>query len=234
MKKLLPIYFLIALAGLFPTRAPADDLARGLVGWWRLDGNLTDASGNGNHGTVGAGSAAYAAGVYGQAWDNDATRYASVSPGIPMTENMTFAFWIRRTASGSFALISRRNGFAPGYTVFLLNDVINFDFRAASNAPRWNTGWTAPANTWAHVVIIRTPSVVRLFVNASQQSFSSDSNAIGSVGEPTGSTNIGATGNDASLRFVGQLANLMIYNRALTPSEIRALYALGSPIGLAP
>ena len=204
-------------------------IARGLVGWWRFDGNLTDASGNGNHGTVGEGSAAYAAGVYGQAWDNDATRYVTISPGIEMTENMTFAFWIRRTASGNFAVISRRNTTLQGYTVFLLSGVLNFDFRADESI-RWNTGWTAPANTWAHVVLTRTASQVTLFVNGIQQAFSTSASDVGEVGSPTGPTNIGATGNDASLRFNGQIDNAMIYNRALSASEIKTLYALGSPL----
>ena len=39
---------------------------------------------------------------------------------------------------------------------------------------------------------------------------------------------------DRTFTFIGQLDNFMIFNRALSPSEIRALYALGSPIGLAP
>ena len=218
---------MLRMAGTLGQRLEVDPA---LVGWWKFDGDLTDASGKGNNGTVGAGTAAYAAGVYGQAWDNDATRYATVSPGIPMTENMTFAFWVRRTGSGNFALISRRNGFSPGYTVFLISNVLNFDFRAGSGVPRWNTGWTAPANTWAHVCLTRTPSRVTLFVNGVQNATSTESSDVGEVGSPTGPTNIGATGNDATLRFIGQIDNAMIYNRALTPSEIKYVYDTGRPV----
>ncbi len=86
-------------------------------------------------------------------------------------------------------------------------------------------GWRGMANTdfWYHGVIVRTPSLVKYYVNGS---------LIYSAANPgTAKSNSGnasaVLGVDRSLsnnRFQGKIDDLLIYNYALTDEEVKQLY----------
>ena len=196
-------------------------IARGPVGWWRFDGNLLDASGNGNHGTVGAGSAAYAAGKYGRAWNNNSTRFIDLPAGNSVlgstVTNLTISAWVKvddiaaetlqrfvsfssATTGGATAFALRKDGtkittIGPSSTIYYNGDLY-------ANQDITQGEWFHFAAVWSGV---------------SQEV----SNYPGAIGVYRFSDN-------QHLR--GQIDNVMIHTRALSPSEIKTLHALGSPI----
>ena len=237
MKKPISLLFLLlALAGLFPTRAPADDLARGLVGWWRFDGNLIDASGNGNNGTVGAGSAAYAAGKYGQSFNFTGANSVKV-PSIPaiftLSTPFSVSFWTKEsTVSANINWQSTNTGNGRGLSigagVFRLADGTN---RKQVDTSDWGNG------NWNHITAVydgsNSSAGMKIYVNGVDTNATSTSNQTLSGIDHAGDLWIGSRLGIAAF-MMGQIDNVMIFNRALPPSEIKTLHALGSPIGLAP
>ena len=210
-------------------------IARGLVGWWRLDGNLTDASGNGNNGTVGAGSAAYASGVYGQAWDNDETRFVQTPKPTEPSDAFTIAFWIKGPLppAPTFIRACVLHADSNNHAAFVGQNTTGVNligFGAVKSGTQYLTRSTGaiPADSWVFIVgTFNGSSTVNLYVDAVLQTGS----FFGSIGAGTASGLFFGRRNDSSATsFIGQIDNAMIFNRALTPSEIKTLYALGSPL----
>ena len=207
-------------------------IARGLVGWWRFDGNLTDASGNANHGTVGAGSAAYAAGVYGQAWDNDETRF--INAGIASNEvnsPFTFVAWIRPTSIaisnlGSYRIFTRRSG--TGSRGFLAVDNSKIVMSASAGGSIDLESSTITANDWFFVVGVFRNGSPELYINGDL--IATGTQNLAAANEAALIIGGGANPGNDNRNFLGQIDNAMIHNYALTPSEIKTLYALGSPL----
>ncbi len=198
-----------------------------LRGHWRFENNLTDTSGNGNNGTVGAGSAAYAAGKIGRAWDNDETRYISIPNNSFKTEEMTVCFlYYPLTNTPTSTIISDRtltnNGFTVWHQIFSAGQM-EWDFAESSSARRWSTGYTFTLNQWQHIVLTRTPYGRSLYVNGSFFSETSDG---GGMEQTTGSdTQLGQnTLTGANSRIQSQLDDVQIWNRALAPHQIAAIY----------
>ena len=197
-------------------------IARGLVGWWRLDGNLTDASGNGNNLTA-TGSPDYIAGRYGQGVQLDgSTKWLGLDAPYTFSNPSTFSAWInfgRVSTSPEYFLGgsgSDLRGARYNSTNFLIND--------GSAGPYVTVSWEKVSG-YVFFVMRRTSSTAYdIWING---------------------VNIGggnsATSTSISVDFIGRrgrevlaanidIDNAMIYNRALSPSEIKTLYALGSPI----
>ena len=232
---------MLRMAGTLGQRLEVDPA---LVGWWKFDGNLTDASGNGNHGTVGAGSAAYAAGVYGQAWDNDETRYVNCgnSTSLQITGSITMSAWIRPTEYPSVAqngILSKffNTGNQRAYALAILqtgelrSNISENGFVTANTDQTSNA--TIALNKWSHVAATLDVStgVRRLYINGDLDiSTTTGQTQIHNSTEQLRIGILSIAGLPEDRRFLGQIDNAMIYNRALSASEIKTLYALGSPI----
>ena len=213
-------------------------IARGLVGWWRLDGNLTDASGNGNHGTVGAGSAAYAAGVYGQAWNANGANTVRVSHNASLDlQTLTISFWAKRTGTinNNDQVLGRPVSLSPTdvpYRLYFGSDLLfsfNFVNSGTSRTVSDPHGISTNANIWFNyaVTVLREGSNtnISLYRNGGLIASADPPEAL-----PIRTSDLFIGGENNRRFFAGQLDNLMIYNRALSPSEIKTLYALGSPL----
>ena len=212
-------------------------IARGLVGWWRLDGNLTDSSGNGNNGTVGEGSAAYAAGKYGQAWDNDVTRFVDCGndASLKITGALTLSLWVYfdSVPTGNLGLFGKHLAGSSGrsYGFYLANSlfvfalspngvgVVNFP---TEDRPALKTGWTHYAGTFTPngEMILYVDGIQYASRSAPAEIF--DSNITVKIGD--------GTFTSGTTRPTCRIDNAMIENYARTPSQIKTLYALGSPL----
>ena len=212
-------------------------IARGLVGWWRFDGNLTDASGNGNNGTVGAGSAAYAAGVYGQAWNANGANTVRVSHNASLDlQNLTISLWAKRTGSinNNDQVIGRLVSLSPVNVPYRLLfgpdlQLLWGFFDGAQQVVTDSGGISSVTDVWFFYALT-------FYVSGGSTTISiyRDAELIGSntvlATPPIRTSDLFIGGEDNRRFFAGQIDNTMIYNRALSPSEIKTLYALGSPL----
>jgi len=234
-----------ASMGSNPQNAAA--LSDGLVGYWKLDEasenscsdskDTCDSSGNNNHGAW-SGTFTAGAGKFGNAGSfiDGASRY--IDFGDPTTydfgsSNFSISVWFNRSEIGSWDgnLINKWNtggslntnewalGAASGssdslFPGFTINSGSTF-YTATSNEQ-------AALNKWHHLVGIRNNDYIYLYLNGSEKA----KIYIGSVAvnNVNGRTLKIAKIDGGSYGFIGQIDETRVYNRALSPSEVRQLY----------
>jgi len=204
------------------TNAAASVLApSGMLDWWPADANPNDIFGAKN-GTPQNGFS-YAAGKQGLAFAFDgSTSYLSVSAtNIPAP--WTACFWVNRRD-------------APGTSAALIADGIYSLKLEQYNGTRqvgmtqlgmgdYNFGYTVPQNTWVHLAFVGNGAQTLLYTNGVLQSSQA-------VSIPLPRTYLGVAYSSSSARFIdymlGSLDEIALFNRALSSSEINAIYSAGS------
>jgi hypothetical protein len=212
-----------------------------LVGYWRLDdgaGSATafDSSGRGNEGTLHnldmttawiPGRAAGALAIAHAGWVQVAS-----SPSInAITDHFTVSAWvdIGGPIDGWATALSRQIGTGvdqyyhlslgmDGHPTFLVTTTDGYQPPSAPDV--------APMGTWTHIAGTYDGATVRLYVNGVE---AASKPLTGAVTADTTPVILGGNGNDASgvptELFPGRIDELMLYARALGPSEIAALAA---------
>jgi hypothetical protein len=148
------------------------------------------------------------------------------TPTLKMTNAMTLECWLYPIQSADERLIANREG---EYELSRWNDrIIRWAF--ANTDPGWTwttTGFVAPLNTWTHVAVTYDNGLVTTFGNGVQVHQYPGAGVIGDT-EPR--LNDFRIGNRQQFPepFGGIIDELKIYNRALSSSEIAAIYAAGS------
>ncbi len=211
------------------------DLQKGLVGWWPLDGNAKDKTPYRTHMTV-TGGAVLANDRKGEAnkayllgSSSNYLNAASLSGFANPTTAITVAAWFKLNSNKNWNRIVERDSWvaagktswllftaSDGTAIFGVSDTTGTQYNAVSNA--------VSAGTWHHVVgtydgTLATQNV-KVYVN-------------GSLGPTTASTpsatfssitalHIG--NNDATNFLDGFADDVRIWNRALTQTEVTALY----------
>ena len=202
------------------------------VGWWRGEESTRDSAGENDGHAVG--DLGFVEGKRGQAFGFLRGAYIEV-PNAPALEpgNLTLVAWVRRDAAPdpSAYLLSKgaEECTAASYAlyvgehrglIFYVSNGHAVDYSPGSSSDIWDNGWHFVAGTY-------DGESVRLYLDGTE------------VGTPTAATiegieyglssgdafNIGAYHGTCDQRFDdGHLDEVRIYDRALTPEEIRALY----------
>jgi prepilin-type N-terminal cleavage/methylation domain-containing protein len=198
----------------------------GLVGYWPFEegsgSSTADASGSGNAGSWGGTPAGtngtyYAGGKVGNyagEFGGSSGNYISVS-NIPMTTSMTFAAWIQPTTIPSSYPAIVQNSFSGGLYIQPSGAM----FMQICNGTCANVGGaSAVVNTWQYVVGMYSYSsgstTISLYVNGK---------SVGMSGTSLVSNTI--TGMSIGVQqYQGLIDDLRVYNRALSASEVQALY----------
>lgn len=206
-------------------QVPSDVPTQGLVGWWPFNGNADDESGNGNDGVVngpllttdrnGDPNSAYA-------FDGIDDVIAPGQNGIPLgTSPRTVSLWFQRTGGSGCVFAYGSAGTGQAYMVEIGPDIIS------------NQGWAddLPANVtidnaWHHLVTTFDGSVAAIYLDGDQ---------LVSAAEPGWSTQagtfyFGTRVLDDMDFWSGKLDDIGLWDRALSPEEVLALY-LGIPAG---
>jgi len=206
--------------GQVPNYVPSD----GLVAWYPFNGNANDESGVSANGEVF--SAELTADRFGT--PDEAYYFSGVgcSPHIETdidfqgsTEGMTISFWLNRQGSG--CSYPRLFGFWSG----------------GNNPQSWGMAWGNSANLdyvqesppneeWHHIVVTLTSESIHSYLNGSFNG------AYGSTKQPPLASYmaIGRMTHPAYDAFNGFMDDIGIWNRALTETEIQALYTAEIPI----
>jgi hypothetical protein len=216
----------------------------GLVSWWRGEGDALDESGV-NSGTLQNG-ATFARGEVGQAFSFDGTNdFVKIprAPNLDVGSQLTIDLWMK--ADPSAPIGSRLEGLvgsdfygmevgnAPaGVFLFIsTNDGASFKTTADVNGQ----GAIFPVGEWHHVAGTYDGAKLQFFLDG--QPYGNPTPASGAISPMLSSSFVTLGSEDGRTKFpfvigtryfAGELDEVDIFNRALSASEIAAIYQAGS------
>jgi len=239
--------FLALSFAFLPLAVHAQDITTDLVGHWKFDEtsgtSASDSSGSNNTGTLTNGPT-WTTGKIGQALEFDGVDdYVRVGDGT-LLQNMSLASisaWIYPQSfngQSRVKIYSKDNAGSGNFLVFWLE---NFN---VTNGLAFNRQYSisslsaiSPANVinlnqWNHVAVVwdggSARSNVTFYVNGVRQPINTGVGADGSgaLSDDSGYTvSIGSNANGSEHWYDGQIDEVRVYNRALSTSDIQALYA---------
>lgn len=220
-------------------QTPCVPAPSGLVSWWPGDGNANDIAGS-NHGTLQNGTT-FTAGMVGQAFSFDGVDdYVEVtsSPTLQFgTGDFTIDFWakILDPFGNAHALVTTQpvNTDPPGILIVSRGisppaNTVMFDIADGVNKQTI----TVPVPTdlqFHHFAFTRSGTDIKGYVDGVDQTAVLTAAGVANMDSPE-NLFFGRNGLSSSTGhyFAGQLDELEIFNRALTVSEIQALFNAGS------
>lgn len=204
-----------------------------LVAYWTADGVFTDASGNGHHAQIAAGTD-FAAGVHGQAFDfshgSEDVLTVAHSPQFNFgTGDFSVTFWVNfdditNNQNGIIDKDSFSDPSTSSYRGWLFNIATAFngaglevrDIPGQQANARWS-GYTV--GTWYNMTGVRESNVLKLYING---------NLIVTESEP-GGINVSNTADlvigglrrsgEGGQFMDGQLDDIAIFSHALSPAD---------------
>jgi hypothetical protein len=216
------------------TTSPASFPTIGLVASYPFNGNAEDKSAGANHGiVVGASLTTDRNGVANSAYYFDGVNnYIKVSGGLPITNSFTIAFWAYSESISGYSNIICDGGSSDLGNDFLINFRGNaIGIRADKNAPL-NYEDNSPAtlsgldivNKWVHVVWVMNPANSKVYLNGIQIAEIDEAGTNEGYHDDFSFFGARQVWGSPDNFFKGKLDDIFIYNRALSDSEINALY----------
>src|SRR3989338_4371857 len=210
----------------------------GLVGYWSMNENTgtvaSDFSGNGNRGILTNGPT-WVDGKRGKALNFDGVNdYVGIPDRDYLdlgTSNWSLALWVK-TEQSDGGLFCHDSASAVGcggdfYSLEIIggNAVAKFD--AGGLTARATSTTTVNDGKWHHLVLVRSaPKVVNIYVDGVFEDSYDYSGSGGTLVNPSRTLTIGAL--DGANFINGLIDEVRIYNRALSATEIQALYKSGA------
>lgn len=219
----------------------------GLVGWWPLDGNANDISGNGYNGTLLNGVASTTDRFSNS---NSAYSFDGTNDRIYINNNFfdngwsehTISIWTNinsvanpNNANSSHVLFntSAHNGLALGmnwgssskYHLYVGNGTPATSWNAVSSPASTQS---ITASTWKLATLVKSANIYSLYINATfAQSWTSSVTIQSYLYKMYFGSTDPAVGSEV---INGKLDDIGIWNRALTSTEITALYNACPPV----
>ncbi|MBP9751907.1 MAG: LamG domain-containing protein [Candidatus Moranbacteria bacterium] len=225
---------------LYKTTMP-DDPDTGLVGYWPFNGpdiagtTAYDRSGKGNTGTLTNGPTR-AIGKIGQGMSfdgsDDYVALGTTSTAFNFANNLSASAWIKTATNGKLILEYQNStplvymSVGPTTAGGTANKFVVYLRTNSGSVAVFSSAQSVTDNAWHHVAFTRDTAAqkVRFYIDGSFDSEISytDTGAIDTSG--ASSHRIGGTG---SYYFNGSIDEVRVFNRALTQTEITALYNAG-------
>jgi hypothetical protein len=210
----------------------------GLVGYWPFNGNAKDESGNGNNGAISdvSFSKDRFSKIAAAKFNGSTSQMVVQKNSNLLTANYSISIWFKPSNSLSYSCILRSGdaqncswqGFA--ITDFEHNTLFGFsDFGNSDFAHKTRQSIDSYSNDWTNIIFTRNGNVTNEYV---------DGQLVGNFTNTTyspahncnlfiGSNHLDHNGNPYAV-FDGMLDDIAIWNRALSASEISALYNASS------
>ncbi len=217
------------------------DITTGLILRHKYDegsgSSAIDSSGNSNTGSL-VNSPSYVAGKIGlyalslNGINQLVTVPHSSSLNIAGTGSVTMCAWIYPTANPpAYAgiMAKRDDSISPPY-IYGINYNSSASFQVYTSGPSGIVGFAyqPTLNTWVHIVgVIDSFGATKLYLNGSL--FSSGGSG-GGVTQSAANFCVGNSFASSGEFFPGTIDDVRVYNRALTATDIAALYAFTEPI----
>ena len=241
--------------GSFGANVQQRGLDDGLVAWLPFDGDLSDRSGRGNHGTR-IGNARFTAGRSGQAIAvtslKDGTSFNHVTLGAPSDlqfgrdTDFTVSLWTRFTNwTGDPVLVGNKDWRSGGNQGWVIatggNGRLQWNLGAGDAGGRTRKDYDGPAGTlgdglWHHVATVfdRQDGAVT-YLDGAAVSTNEITASLDSIDTPAGlAVNIGQDGagaytdnNAVGIRDAA-VDDVAIWRRSLAAAEVRAIFARGA------
>jgi hypothetical protein len=216
----------------------------GIVGWWPGDGSANDIIGT-NNGVLQGGATASAAGEVGSAFSFDGTNGFVRIPDAPELRptNFTIEAWVQFASldsagagspAGNQYIVFKQNPLSANFEGYALTKTrtTNGDVFALAIASSSGQEASIQAVTllttgvWYHVAAVRGSNTTQLFVNGRLE-------AQGTISFPQSygayPLYFGTSGeSNWDRKLSGRLDEVSLYNRALSATEILAIYAAGT------
>lgn len=200
-----------------------------MVSWWPGDGNAKDYVDD-NDGILRDG-ATFAPGKVELAFSFDGAGFVEVpdSANLNLTQALSVDAWIYRSAGNLNSGIVEKTvggGVNTQYNFFLEDGYLRFRLIIVPTVDHRHISSDSviPANVWTHVAATWDGYTMKIFVNGIQQTETLV--VTDPINSGAGPTFIGTNGGGG--RFTGLIDEVEIFNRALSPIEIQALYNAGS------
>jgi hypothetical protein len=189
------------------------------VAWYRGDGTANDSGSNAYNGAW-TGTNAYTAGVNGQAFYFDSISFLTLPTNINSTV-YTLAVWIKPNSVAGGAVVGSAD--ANGYrsAVLLSAGAIAGIYNTGSGNSAKFTTETISTNAWFHVAVSHSNASVMVYINGVYKSVGSATFL--STGTPN-TAYIAKNPHVSANPYSGLADDVLIFNRALTQSEITQLY----------
>ena len=214
-----------------------------LVSWWTGDGNANDSTG-GNNGSV-QGGTTFAAGEVGQAFQFDgSTGYVTAGnpANLRLTSAITVEAWINLrvapTLNNMEAVVTKwaqnfnDTADSDSYGLWVRQDsaaglsLFGAIHQAGGSEPHV-LGGTIPLNTWTHVAMTFDSTTGQFVAYVNGQAVNSLTSP-GAIIATSRNVFIGREDSFIPRPFNGLIDEASVYGRALSASEIQAIYAAGS------
>jgi hypothetical protein len=208
----------------------------GLVSRWTFDGpDVTDKvydriGGNNGYFIGAATSSAKTIGKLGQALQfNGSTSYASVadSPSLDVDTDFTVSLWVTSTEDKTYSILAKTNKYfstgTPGWHISAASNPPALIFEVQNGTSRslinFNTGRVFG---WTHIVAVKSGNNTYAYTNGV---FQGSASLAGSVAN---NLNLSFGKLNGSFPLKGMIDDVRIYNRALSASEVKQIYAEGA------
>ncbi len=217
------------------TALPSYLPTNGLVGWWPFNGNANDESGNGNHGTVNG--ASLTSDRFGNNnsyyFNGNANILVNNSNSLQVGTNQTISLWIKVNSLQPNLNWILQKGTGGGcqttgyYVAFDGNGTIfhrTFNFGQNSNYCATIGDYSNYDTNWHQLIFVYSPPYNKMYIDgvlAGNGMNCSTCNVINSSNPLI----IGSGSGQNGFKWDGKIDDIAIYNRALTQSEITALYS---------
>jgi hypothetical protein len=224
---------------LLPPTNSGSTITNGLVAWYPLARDVNDYSGNGSNATS-FGTITYTNGVLNTAntalnFDGTTTYLMVTNESSRVPSNLSMSGWIKlKDFVVNYGCLGfRAPGDTPGafYINTLSSGFFEARFRNGSGTAFTSGSISATANVWTFVSLTYDGSTLTFYTNGvAAQSLS----GTGNLGSSTLSFYVGGTGGTPPADLPNfPMADVRLYNRALSATEIGTLYnngAAGVPV----
>jgi glucose/arabinose dehydrogenase len=182
---------------------------------------VTDASGNGNAGTLGSATRT-TSGRFGSALTFNGTSALVTIPdssSLDLTTAMTLEAWVYPTASGGW----RDVVYKGTNDLYYLESSSDQSSKPAaggtfSPSPLYSSGAALALNTWSHVAVTYDGATLSMYVNGTQVASRAQT---GAIQTSTGPLTLGGDPLYGQY-FAGRIDEVRVYNRALSATDIQA------------
>jgi hypothetical protein len=216
MKKIITL-LLLMLINLAFTQVPNYVPTNNLKGWWPFNGNANDVSGNGNNGTPnGTSLTADRNGITNSAYNFDGVNDKIGLGNFFNYTTFSISLWVKPGNQNGHAVIIDNNH--SGSSNWVFQTISNFS-NNGYNFQNSNEVLLSTSN-WNHLILSYSSGFVRVYLNSnlvSETQMSLNYNSSPSLF-------LGYWQVDNARFWKGDMDDIGVWNRALTQTEITALY----------